>query len=660
MALALAIFSVVVFPLVTIPIRAVDKGIEAKSSQLANDEILTSVSSLQSKVNAAQSFMPMTDLVNFDPRRQLFFAFIDPKTGEEKRVGYAFKDITTAAGGCTGNNECRWQMVETDIPVGANPDTYNLASVTNDRLWRSSANILYGRDYYIKSTPQTAPRFSYCIGGSCYLDPNNNRNNDVNPCVATAVRIQSNNATNGSEPGALTLVYKDSEIKVPASFFRLGVSRTNMALDEDQILPFSFATGSYGPPPINNPDTSGFGPLPLSSVDPNSPGRLIGYAYYNKPSWIAERTIQPNTTNEIRLPVRFQNLYASANDLPKTDAHYDAKLNKLTMATHSYSGRTYYVFQSEGDFNPIRMPANGENFRPYESKAPYGIIWGNLIGGEYTAPPNFPIVVRQGDAAWPPLSAGQTSISQKVVALSVTADSEGNIYVLLKSGSGVVDSTTPLGNFGNQRHWIVKFSPDGSYVSRFALPNSTNFASVIGITYDTRSTSDLVVLQMTNEGYRLLYYPKDQNSDDPDSVRVSGQSPVLSALFSASTLFPAPNWAAPRGVEYDAIHNRFLFAFDGNTTSPGVQVLSIDGNFTTNAWLAPPASRARFINNLFSVISSNATPSTPLYRLVNGPASGIAYNPNANQVILSAQGRNAASHIYFITPSIRLNQSENN
>jgi len=594
MLISLAIFAVVAMPMMMMPLQAVDMTTEARNTGSLNYEIAEFFTDFQHDVNMSYAFVDIAQIkannpsLGLDPAKQLFVAYWDPQERKTIRKGYQFKLIPGTVS--------HWVMMEANIHAS----DLLTDMERDDPIWRIQTKTLQGENFYIDGNP----RFTYCKAGACGTDSNNQ---PITALGADGVRIQDNAGTasaeikgmDGSTPAGqkeqyipLKFVYRNVSYSTPVKYFRLASLQQDIArkLASCQVLPFPMALREW---------------------------KVDSTLLRTQQHWIAEKPITIGGVS-VQIPVETATDFTGAySELPLNDMHYNRLDETLLVATSSATSvpsqaRGAYIFRFRPGFIDYRA------FTMHPSK-----------GETYSDP--FPIIIHPGDPAWP-------EGADMFQFLSVTQDTENNIYVLAKSA-----------NTGVYTYWVEKFSPDGEYLSRFILDASVSPAndSALGIAYNPAAPDEVQVLvRLTNGDFRILSYPTAQNTDDKTNVVISAKSPALNAINLGSGL----TWSNVKGIEYDPLNNRYLFVFNGAGvgTTDFVQIVSLDAELTDTS-VSTLLARSRLVLKVYPPNSE-----TPLTNPV-----GIAYNPTNNLVYLSTfktDGSANPSRYFTVLPDEPLNK----
>jgi prepilin-type N-terminal cleavage/methylation domain-containing protein len=578
MLISLAVFSVIVFPMVLIPMKTMDQTELAKNNRIAIFETGNFFDTFHSEVNRSYRFFDFTPIaadagLNMPTNQVVFMAYWDNRRQTEVRVGYALKEIFGFSG-----EPRRFQIMRAEIPEDAAIDDYQ---ITSD-AWKTVGKIVDTESFYITATPGStsetnyvAPQFVYCRAAVC--------STSILPIDADGIRIQSDSTVN--PPLGINLIYRNSTNTMRALYYRLATLQdsVNRGYANKQVLPFTTALTRW-----TKDDT-----------------------------WYAERTMPDTGFGAYNIPVHLASQVAGGTALPVNDMHYNYRTGELLTVTNSAATTSA---QPESALYIFKSKPGLPNYKPYALSV--------ASGGSYAN--TFPIVIHQGDAAWPP-------VTTQVDCLSVTQDLDNNIFVLMRTGAGPYE------------YWIEKFTVQGQFVSRFHLGSDMDSASataVVGITYNPSSPDEIIALirKTSTPTYVFRSYLKDQNNDSPARVITTAES---TDPINGTAITPAGfNWTNAKGIEYDPINHRMIVVF--GAASADVQVLALDINMNQS----PGPNEDGFPVDRAAIVTKVYMPDE--LTTLQDPR-GIAYDPLNNLLFLPVNDAGGAYNYYTVIPNRLLN-----
>jgi prepilin-type N-terminal cleavage/methylation domain-containing protein len=336
MLIALAIFSVVIFPVMTIPMKAADQSRLLQDNTKVSYELGGFFDKLRQEVNASYRFItvpvetasgnttPITDYKN----RTVFMAYWDQASGTEKRVGYMFKAVDTN----------QWQLYKAYIDAGDEITTYR---ADNTEVWKSVAQLVSDTDFYMVGPSNAAPYFLYCQGSTC--------NTSINPEVADGVRVQS--GTSAGSPTGMTFYYKDREVSsVDAVYFKLGSTNPTItrSLADSQVVPFATAIKQW--------TSSG--------------------------SWFQQKTV-----SSVKYPHDGSGSADMSSDMPFNDFYYNHKSGDLLAVTNT---QTDAGTTTAGGLYIMKLRPGYPDYKPYQLRY--------SSGNTYIE--NFPVSIHKDEPGW--------------------------------------------------------------------------------------------------------------------------------------------------------------------------------------------------------------------------------------------------------------------
>lgn len=588
MLISLMLFTAIVFPLMMLPIKALDQSEEGRNESIIDFEANQFFGELNNSIGLAYRFFPLDEdtvpngecMEAFNPHKQLFLAYWDETSKSVVRVGYGLKKIEGSVS--------KWQFVKTTIP--ANPtlkyDVANKQGALRNYCpwsnWDTINRVASNTEFFITGgTGNDEPNFVYCVGSRC--------SGDITPFEADGVRLQSNTVEDYDNPQNIKILYRNGEIILSQLYFKLASKQTqpNRHMAGMQFLPFTTTIESWGP-------------------DQN---------------WIGEKSISiPSIGTSMYVPFGQTGCSAQATcrALPLSDPHYNYRTGELLMATQSLdttaSGSALYLFK----FRP-GLP----NYQGYQ--------FNYTQGNSYQNP--FPVVLHQGDPGYPPVAPGQ-----KFQALSVTQDMKDNIFVLVATP----ESSTC-------QYWVEKFSPQGQYKSRFCIidrSNANSFENAQALAYNPATPHEILVLALQRTASQTAYlvaYPKDQNQDQFSNVQMSAFSQELIGSTQDPINLSQYNFLDVGGMEYDPLHHRVIFSTSASTApvDHALALISIDIDLRSLPEGDPendgsPWQRSNNITQVYPLnrdIRIRVRDALPPYFPII--PNGVAYDPTSNNFYIT-------------------------
>lgn len=584
----LTLFSILVIPLAMLPIQAMDISEEDKASSILNLEMKWLLNDMQQNIGQAYRFQPeVKNVAGFNAKQQLFIAYWDDSKKQVKRIGYTLRETSS------GSN--KWQLLRADIPENADIMDYQV----NDTTWKPTTKAINGNEFYLTTEDETAPQFLYCKNAVC--------DKDVIPDHADGVRLQGSGDTYYASAKGVRMVYRNSDIPFEPMYFKLASLQPNdnRNLAQTQLLPFAMS---------------------VKECDASC-------------NWLAEKTVNHPALGNYNIPIASPSELGQngVEPLSVSDFHYNYRTGELITVSESpginrsdNAQFSSYIFKSRPG-----SPDQG----PYRLQL--------FFRESYID--NFPLIISRDDPMIPQFGyQGETAIFR-----SVTQDNDDNIYVLTL----ITDNGASAGGFfgfGMQlqdQFFILKFSPEGQYISRFHLGSdvANHRFAIPGITYNPATPNEIYALVRNKAGnFVIRAYPKDQDEDDPDRVIISANSEILNNPNDNSKPNPdiAPgqvNWFDARGLEYDPLHNRFIILF--SPFNENSYILSLDHDLKVQTGLFAginnqPVSRAKLVPKIYLTNSKDTLQNS----------FGIAYNPLSNQLYIGS-----GSTYYSVIPNNLLN-----
>ena len=300
MLVSLGIFTVIVLPLVSLPIKAKEQNNDAlnngKIDALVSD-ILNNT--LAKDINSAASFMPLsTTLCLYNPDNSpctanytnyLFLASPSTNRADDSRIAYRIipkKKIQDFGDIDQGDVHSNGDNTESHPPQAAIENVYvlqrlkigptdTLSSIIDNKNW-----VTLGDENSSKQLTFNALRFSYCKDGHCTTT--NNPLNDNGPKDADAVQLTSINTSARSSDPSFTIKVGNTTLKQSPIYYKLGSQQTNIDAD-NKIYAFPTVLNSYGSlssaVPINNDIAFDYktGEIIIAGLYTNSTGNQVIY-----------------------------------------------------------------------------------------------------------------------------------------------------------------------------------------------------------------------------------------------------------------------------------------------------------------------------------------------------------------------------------------------
>ncbi len=372
--IGLTIFSVIIFPMAILPMKAVEVSSEAGNGSFAQYEIQTIFTEMSHEISQAYRFLPAVAHANFTTNQQLFLAYWDEKTQTTKRAAYAFREMKDPDTSLSYTPK-RWQLEKHDKNFAGLSAANGIITTLN--YFGPFGKVVHTKDFYITTADNTPPIFVYCRGKYC------NAASPAKPEEADGVKIQANSGTSGT----LIFNYRGSKMKLDPMYFRLASMQTQRHRNfaENQVLPFTAALNRW------------------DSLD----------------TWAAERTVAGvGGLGSFNVAIDKVPDEATAVKLPFNDFHYNLKSGELLAVSNSpdtsLNEAALYIFK----FKP-----GMKDYKPYQMNL--------LDGGSYHD--SFPIILHRDDPEWPTPASSASAHFVEPKFLSVTQDNEDNIYVLVQT-----------------------------------------------------------------------------------------------------------------------------------------------------------------------------------------------------------------------------------
>lgn len=687
--ISLIIFGIIVLPLMVVPLRASEASNANSARTILDVEIQRTYTRFQEEVNRAYHFLPIQAAANptannamgFNRNRQIFFAYFNPVTNEEVRVGYMWDEILN---GGAPYSPRRWRLLRVQIPINADLQCFQAVSDTaaaphnatpcdDDTVnpnWSSANSVTSGDQVYIETVSNRVPIFAYCRDGRC---GSGSGDLNIDPFDADSVRIQGFDGVTTSTPFVLHYRYQAAERDMQPIYARLASQQVqaDVATADQEILPFTTVINEWNHPFRERAVTMRRGSV---STAYRVPCENIG-------TDIAGCTV---TTAPV----------APVFDLSPDAMHFDVKTGLLYVATNTSSiavtdpEYAQYVFRLK------------PGMRDYES---FNEVFGTFDANDFlssTSDP-YPIVSHSVDRNFIPRNTVWGGR-----AFGMTMDNEGNVYVLWRGvgdattgGDGTLFSHTPPARFeqlAQQRPWVDrwlfpaaeaaaklgcfagppclggvcdysivgKYSQQGSLIHRLNLGAAQQCTNTLpGMVLNPAAPAELQVvvegaLTGTN-GTFMFTYPKDQAQAISNYVTYSA---VTGSLPSAD-IFGDYQALTQSGMTFDSLHQRYIFLFRNTADSNRTVIYSLPADLTNTD--GTPASRARVTTKVFFRNESN-------WAINNGAIDdggflrSIAYDPLTNTVYIGANTAREPSVGYHppsimqIIPNTRLGIVHNN
>ncbi len=617
MLTSLAIFSIIVFPLIMLPIKAVDQTEELKNSGMLQFESDNFFREFHTDINLAHRFFPFNIYAailgeDMPIERFTFMAYWNPSNNQEVRVGYQLREIEAGSG--------KWELLKAIIPANARLSDF----ASNSQNWKPASKILNKVNYAISGLSNTPPIFVYCHQNNCGTSAN-----PIPPEKADSIRLQSGTR---ETPLGLLLRYRNATVTISPLFFKLASMSPNpdRFMEESQFFPFSAHLGRWNA----------------------------------QEAWIAEKIKNDPMIGNYRVPVESAAELATAIRLSPKDIHYNYRTGELLAVSNSDTNvtpteRGYYIFK----FHPGLA-----SYVSYDINIPQG--------GTITH--NFPVVLHNDDPGALPFGEAEF--------LSVTQDSDDNIYVLGKTNLTMLSQYSPSSSSrlaqshtfsdhsilsrllgflcppaqaqaANPTHffWIQRFSPEGQFLSRFNI-TANDVSEVAGIAFNSATPNEICALiKRTNGDFHIRVYPKDQNEDDPTRVVYSAQSAKLNDPAIAGDFTAAWNTNGVVGLEYDSLHQRYLTVLGSSvSTNATATLLSLDVQTGTNA-----NERVLAVSNIHAPLNGPVAPILSKADLApqSQSAIGVAFDPLNNIPFITTTENDSGNTNFFyyqLLPSRRL------
>lgn len=575
--ISMIIFGIVIVPLVALPIKTAKRSDDLSAQSLTANEVKHFESKLQDELGQSYLLLPIGSTPGFTTVDQdfqhFFFAYWDESNQEVVRVGYKYEET----GSFTPKH---YKIYRTVLTENSDLECYQdprPAGAPCDDLdtnpnWSAIGVVVSAANLYFTNSTEANGVWSYCKDLYCDLS--------LDPNEVTALRILQ---------GKITAHYTSSTEVMPGALFKLAglLAHQDRSLAKNKVLPFAMSTRVW---------TAQTMWLREVARSVNYYGSTADYKTPVAHNTEAEAACGSGVASENGVTVPADSCLL----LHFNDPHFNYKTGEIVVVSNSNSHnptsakQALYIFKLRPgvpDYPPFSMNLNG---LPSTSES-------------------FPITLNEQDTWYVP----------NAQAISVTQDDQDNIYALVENASSSV-------------FWILKFSSQGRFVSRFPLEPS--LSDVKGITFDPASPEEVIVLAKEGSNWQLRTYNKNTSSETFAYVKATGVSANLDTtdVLGTGGLY---DWDNAEGIEYDPLHHRYLVLF--GTAAVDARIISFDIDFSnTNG---TPFSRAVTINKLYKQDSL-----TPLVL-----PEGIAFNPLSNTVYLVTGNKDP--RLYEMVPNHKLN-----